>query len=112
MNEIRYKAVAKEFWTNWCEKNPVVSKYFDDTLEDFAKNGREFFEIPLIEEMKDLHLTNEDMELYFKYMHKLEVKSMVRLKKEEDMGVWEYLKGLFTFNHPLDGFLIDVKVKY
>ena len=45
MNEIRYKAVAKEFWTNWCEKNPVVSKYFDDTLEDFAKNGRDFFEI-------------------------------------------------------------------
>lgn len=112
MNEIRYKAVAKEFWTNWCEKNPVVSKYFDDTLEDFAKNGRELVEIPLIEEMKDLHLTNEDMELYFKYMHKLEVKSMVRLKKEEDISVLEYLKSFFTFSHPRDGFFIEVKVKY
>lgn len=52
------------------------------------------------------------MELYFKYMHKLEVKSMVRLKKEEDMGVWEYLKSFFTFSHPRDGFFIEVKVKY
>lgn len=112
MNEIRYKAVVKEFWDNWCKNNPVVSKHFDDTLESFAKNGREFVEIPQIEEMKDLNLSNEDMELYFKYMHKLEVKSMVRLKKEEDIGLWEYLKGFFTFSHPRDGFFIDVKVKY
>lgn len=110
LNENKYKNLVRDYWKEWSKKNSEVSSYFDNKLEETAKKGEEILEIPLIEEMRKLNLSNDEVKLYFKYIHDLSVDVCVRLKKEEDMSFIEFFTSYFTGRNR-DGFFVEVIIK-